>query len=109
MLITFSSMHFFVFFSSVLIIKVRTEEHLHFVENLRSTESCKEVGRKTLIILPQRENLFSLSLPFFFWPHHVDCKTLGPRTGIEPLAVKALSPNYWTIREFLLFSFLMSF
>lgn len=108
MLITFSSMHFSVFFF-VLIIKIRSEEPLHFVENLRSTESCKEVGRKTLIILPQRENLFSLSPFFFFWLHHVACKTFVPRTGIEPLAVKAPSPNYWTIREFLLFSFLMSF
>lgn len=65
MLITFSSIHFFGFF--LCFDYKRTEEHLHFVENLRSTESCKEVGKKTLIILPQRETSFlSLSLLFFF-------------------------------------------
>ena len=64
MLNTFSSMHFSGFFLSfVLIVKVRSEEHLHFVENLRSTESCKEVGRRTL---KERTSFLSLSLSPFF-------------------------------------------
>ena len=38
----------------------------------------------------------------FTWPHHAACRTLVPRPGIElgPTAVKALSPNHWTAREF---------
>ena len=39
--------------------------------------------------------------PHFFWPRHMTCGILVPPTGIEPvLAVKALSPNPWTTREF---------
>ena len=33
---------------------------------------------------------------FCFWPHHVACRVLVPRPGIEPrpLAVKAQRPNH---------------
>ena len=33
---------------------------------------------------------------FFFWPHHAACRILAP----GPSAMKALSPNHWTAREF---------
>lgn len=38
-----------------------------------------------------------------FWLHHVVCRILIPRWGIEPgpSAVKGLSPNHWTVRKFL--------
>ena len=52
--------------------------------------------------------LFSLSLFFFFWLSHAACGILVPLPGIKPgpLAVKALSPNRWTAREFpIIFSF----
>ena len=40
---------------------------------------------------------------FFFRPHHMAYGILVPQPGIEagPLAVKALSPNHQTTREFL--------
>ena len=43
-----------------------------------------------------------LYLFFFFWPHCVACGILVPQPGIEPVpsAVKVLSPNHWTSREF---------
>ena len=39
---------------------------------------------------------------FFFWLHCVACGILVPRPGVEPMpsAVKSLSPNHWTSREF---------
>ena len=42
--------------------------------------------------------LFIIFLSFIFWPRYVACTTLVPQPGMEPrpLAVKALSPNYWT-------------
>ena len=38
----------------------------------------------------------------YFWLRHTACRILVPRPGIEPVpsAVKALSPNHWTAREF---------
>ena len=44
-----------------------------------------------------------------FWPYCIACEILVPWLGIEPqsLVVKALSPNYWTTREFPEVSFLM--
>ena len=44
---------------------------------------------------------FNLLLLFFFWPCHTACGILVPWPGIEimPLAVKAQSPNQWTVRE----------
>ena len=38
----------------------------------------------------------------FFWLRHMACKILVPGPGIEPgpTAVKALSPDHWTTREF---------
>ena len=38
----------------------------------------------------------------FFWLHHVACGILVQQPGIEPgpLAVRALSPDHWTAREF---------
>ena len=38
----------------------------------------------------------------YFWPRHAASRMLVPRPGIEPgaLAVKALSPNRWTAREY---------
>ena len=43
-----------------------------------------------------------VSLSLFFWLLHVTCRILVPWSGIEPgpRAVKALSPNHWTTREF---------
>lgn len=45
-----------------------------------------------------------------FWPHHVECRLLVPRPGIEPslslLEVQML--NYWTSREIPLFCFVFS-
>ena len=45
---------------------------------------------------------YSFFLTFFFWLHHAACGILVPPPGIEPgpSAVKALSPNHWTAREF---------
>ena len=45
----------------------------------------------------------ALTLIFFFWPRHVACRILVPQPGIEPrpTAIKVLSPNHWTAREFL--------
>ena len=39
----------------------------------------------------------------FFWPCHTACGILVPQPGTEPepSAVKAWSPNHWTVREFL--------
>ena len=39
---------------------------------------------------------------FFFWPCHEACRVLVPQPGTEPvfLALKAPSPNHWTVREF---------
>ena len=39
---------------------------------------------------------------FCFWLHHAACGILVPQLGIEPTpsAVKAQSPNHWTVREF---------
>ena len=39
---------------------------------------------------------------FFFLPHLAAHRVLAPQPGIEPQApaVKAPSPNHWTIREF---------
>ena len=47
-----------------------------------------------------KENVLLLLL--FFWLCRVACGILVPRPGIEPrpMAVKALSPNRWTTREF---------
>ena len=44
----------------------------------------------------------SLSLSFFFQPHHAACGILVPRPGIEPgaPALRVPSPNHWTTREF---------
>ena len=38
---------------------------------------------------------------FFFWPCHVTCGIVVPRSGIEPmpLALEVLSLNHWTARE----------
>ena len=43
-----------------------------------------------------------LSVVYFFCPRHAACGILVPRPGIKPgpMAVKALSPNPWTTREF---------
>ena len=51
---------------------------------------------------------------FFFWPHCVACGILVSQPGIKSgaLAVRVLSPNHWTAREFPLlhfFSFFLSF
>ena len=37
-----------------------------------------------------------------FWLYHATCGILVPQPGIKPgpLAVRALSPNHWTTREF---------
>ena len=45
-----------------------------------------------------------LGLIFFFWLHHAACGILVPQPGIKPglPAVRVLSPNHWTTREFLL-------
>ena len=45
---------------------------------------------------------FNVYLFIYFWLCHAACGILVPRAGIEPrpLAVKALSPNHWTSREF---------
>ena len=40
----------------------------------------------------------SFFLSFFLWPRCAACG-IEPKPG--PLAVRAQSPNYWTIREFL--------
>ena len=53
-------------FFFVLIIKIRSEEPLHFVENLRSTESCKEVGRI------EQEELFMQELTEVLKEKHPD-------------------------------------
>lgn len=53
----FSSFHFF-----LLIAKVKSKEYPHLVENLKSTENCKKVGRKAFIILSQRELLVSFNV-----------------------------------------------
>ena len=55
--------------------------------------------------------LSSLCFPFFFWLLCAACRILVPQPGIEPrpTAVKALSPNYWTTREFPPSTFLNSF
>ena len=39
---------------------------------------------------------------YFFWPCLAVCGILVPQPGIEPgpTAMKALSPNHWTAREF---------
>lgn len=41
-------------------------------------------------------------LTFLFWTHHEACGILVPQPGVEPRppAVKSLSPNPWTAREF---------
>ena len=46
--------------------------------------------------------LFFFNFYFFFWSHCTACRILVPRPGIEPrpTAVKVLSPNHWTTREF---------
>ena len=44
-----------------------------------------------------------LAIPIiFFWPCGIACKILVPKPGIEPepTAVKVLSTNHWTAREF---------
>ena len=43
-----------------------------------------------------------VSNSFFFWPHLEAYGILVPQPGIElgPSAVKAPSPNHWTIRKF---------
>ena len=45
-----------------------------------------------------RNRLFS-----FFWPDHTACRILVPQPGIKPwpMAMKALSPNHQTTKEFL--------
>lgn len=55
----FSSTHFSSFLFLLGFIKTQSEKQLHLVENLRSTEHYKEVGRNILIISPQREHLLS--------------------------------------------------
>ena len=46
---------------------------------------------------------FFLFVCFFFWLCCMACGILVPQPGIKPrpMAVKALSPNHWTAREFL--------
>ena len=45
---------------------------------------------------------FNFCFSFFLWPYHTACGILIPRPGIEPTysAVKAQSPNQWTMKEF---------
>ena len=47
--------------------------------------------------------LFIYLFIYLFWPHRVACRILVLRPGTEPgsSAVKAPSPNHWTVREFL--------
>ena len=48
-----------------------------------------------------------LGFHFYFWLCHMVCEILVPCLGIElrPLALKTLSPNRWTAREFSRFSY----
>ena len=44
---------------------------------------------------------------FFLLPHPATCRILVPLSGIESgsLAVKAQNPNYWTARDFPMFTY----
>ena len=44
-----------------------------------------------------------------FWPHHMECRLLVPRPGIEPSLslLEVWTLNHWTSREIPLFCFLL--
>ena len=53
--------------------------------------------------------VFEVSLFSFFRLSHVACGILGPGIEPRPSAVKVLSLNHWTPREFPLMSFLIQY
>ena len=63
-----------------------------------------DLGPVSINLAPASMLLSSIHLIgfFFFWSCSEACGILVPRPGIEPVpsAVKALSPNHWTAREF---------
>ena len=73
---------------------------MYFI-SVNPSEKCMPFHYFRFCFVSFNEIFFFFFFPFF-WPCLEACEILVPQPGIEPRpsAVKALSPNPWTAREF---------
>ena len=80
----------------------KAENMYFFTESLLILVLCHQTSLKVVLDGKKITNECADTDFFFFWPQCRACGILVPQPGIKPTpsAVKARSPNHWTVREF---------